>query len=301
MVETILWEDALSEYESFLNVEKGMAGPTKEAYLRDISRYRIYGEEILEVSSPVAVELEGLRSFLGFLVDKCLLSPRSLARNISSLRSFHGFLLVDGWTEIDPSELLELPRFGRKLPTVLSVEEIEKLIASIPVDKALGIRNRAIVEVLYGCGLRVSELIKLEISHIYPKEQFIRVLGKGSKERLVPIGEHALEWISTYQETARPESQNHSNMLFLNRRGNPLSRVMVFYIIKEAAQLAGLNKNISPHTFRHSFATHLLEGGADLRAVQDMLGHESITTTEIYLHMDREYLREIHAMFHPRN
>ena len=301
MANSVSWEDALNEYETFLNVEKGMAQPTREAYLRDIARYRIFAEESLEISSPIHVSLEGLRSFLSFLVDKCLLSPRSLARNISSLRSFHGFLLLDGWTEIDPSELLELPRFGRKLPTVLSVEEIEKLIATINTDKALGIRNRAIIEVLYGCGLRVSELISLEIAHIYPQEQFIRILGKGHKERLVPIGEHALEWISRYQEEARPQSLHHDNFLFLNRGGKPISRVMVFYIIKETAKLAGIDKNISPHTFRHAFATHLLEGGADLRAVQDMLGHESITTTEIYLHMDREYLREVHAMFHPRN
>ena len=297
------WKDAIREYELHLKVERGVAENSHKAYLNDIYRYRIWAEEMEGISSPKEIELDTLREFLTYLLEKVELSERSLARNISAIRSFHGYLFMDSWMEKDPSELLELPRFGRKMPTVLSVPEIEAMLASINMEKKNGIRNRAMLEVLYGAGLRVSELIGLQMSRVFFQDGFIQIIGKGSKERLVPLGGPAWTSLTRYVKEAREQlrkEKGQDSYVFLNKSGNPISRIMVFKIVKEAALAAGINKNISPHTFRHSFATHLVEGGADLRAVQEMLGHESITTTEIYLHMDREYLREVHTMYHPR-
>lgn len=280
-----------------------MATNTCENYLRDIERYSWYCQEVLKIASPLEVKLADIRSFLEFLVDDAYLNEYSLARNISSIRSFHGFLLDEDYTKENPAELLNVPKLTRKLPTVLSHHEVEKLLSIPDMNNDLGIRNRAMLELLYGAGLRVSELVNLEQSHIYNKEGFIRVFGKGSKERLVPLGATAAKYIHIYKESVRNHmmtKRGDEDILFLNRRGGRLTRNMVFIIVKETAKDAGIEKTISPHTFRHCFATHLLEGGADLRAVQEMLGHESITTTEIYLHLDRDYLKEVHRTFHPR-
>ncbi|MDX2248612.1 MAG: site-specific tyrosine recombinase XerD [Bacteroidia bacterium] len=299
----ITWLQATQEYTEYLTIERGVALNSREAYLSDLERYIFYSRQILEKNSPEQISLDNLREFLTWLVQDCFLSERSIARNISTLRSFHGFLLADGRAEHDPSQLLEMPRFGRKLPQVLSVPELERLFAAIDLTEESGVRNRAMLEVLYSSGLRVSELVGLELSRIYFEEGFLRIIGKGNKERLVPVGQPALSFLRQYLSEVRLNlkiSRGHEDFVFLNSRGSQLSRVSVFLIIKELAKAAGIKKSISPHTFRHSFATHLIEGGADLRAVQEMLGHESITTTEIYLHMDREYLREVFALYHPR-
>ena len=297
------WDQALKEYQLYLTLERSIAENSRIAYRHDVRRYQLYATEIMDVPGPEQMTLDGLREFLTFLMQECLLGERSLARNISTLRSFHGFLLADGGLAHDPSEKVGLPRFGRKLPVVLSVEEIEALLAAIDPETPQGIRTRAMLEVLYSSGLRVSELTGLALSRLYPEEGFIKIFGKGSKERLVPVGEPALEHLRHYLSAVRSQlhiQKGHEDFAFLNQKGRRLSRISVFTAVKDLAALAGIHKNVSPHTFRHSFATHLIEGGADLRAVQEMLGHESITTTEIYLHMDREYLREIHAEFHPR-
>ncbi|MEZ4772167.1 MAG: site-specific tyrosine recombinase XerD [Bacteroidia bacterium] len=299
----ISWTQAKKEYSQYLTIERGIAENSKEAYLSDLERYIFYARQILQKDSPDEISLDNLREFLTWLVQDCFLSERSLARNISTIRSFHGFLLADGATAEDPGQLLEMPRFGRKLPQVLSVPELEKLFSVIDLSDDRGIRNRAMLEILYSSGLRVSELVGLELSRIYFEEGFLRILGKGNKERLVPVGQPALAFLREYLSQVRLNlriTRGHEDFVFLNSRGSQLSRVSVFLIIKDLAHIAGIKKSISPHTFRHSFATHLIEGGADLRAVQEMLGHESITTTEIYLHMDREYLREVHALYHPR-
>lgn len=299
----ISWAQAKKEYTQYLTIERGIAENSKEAYLSDLERYILYARQILEKGSPEEIALDNLREFLTWLVQDCFLSERSIARNISTIRSFHGFLLADGATSHDPSQLLEMPRFGRKLPQVLSVPELEKLFSAIDLTHDSGIRNRAMLEVLYSSGLRVSELVGLELSRVYFEEGFLRIRGKGNKERLVPVGQPALAFLRQYLSAVRLNlkiTRGHEDFIFLNSRGSQLSRVSVFLIIKDLALAAGIKKSISPHTLRHSFATHLIEGGADLRAVQEMLGHESITTTEIYLHMDREYLREVHALYHPR-
>ncbi len=297
------WKDALMEYELYLSIERAVAENSRKAYLRDIQRYADYAETAWESKSPTEMDLDKIRSFLLFLVEKCEIAERSLARNISSLRSFHSFLYIDELMSHDPTELLELPRFGQKLPIVLSVPEIESLLNAIDLDAKHGLRNRAMLEVMYSCGLRVSELVGLVRSRIFFKEGFVQVMGKGRKERLIPMGEPAMEALSNYLEQDRNHQisyRGHEDYVFLNNRGKQISRVMIFHIVKKLCTQAGIAKNISPHSFRHSFATHLIEGGADLRAVQDMLGHESITTTEIYLHLDREYLREVFTMYHPR-
>lgn len=299
----ITWERALMEYEQYLSLERGIADNSREAYGRDLARYRIYAEEYLGLASPVEIMPDDLHDFLLFLTDQCYLGPRSLARNISSLRSFHGFLYLDEQAESDPSSLLEVPRFGRKLPDVLSVPEIEMMLKSFEVTISHELRNRAMLEVMYSSGLRVSELISLERSAVYEEDGFLRIVGKGNKERLVPIGQPAIDWIKKYESEVRIHQKihpAHQSFIFLSKLGKQLSRIMLFKIVKEACIKAGLRKSISPHTFRHSFATHMLEGGADLRAVQEMLGHASITTTEVYLHLDRQYLREVHALYHPR-
>ena len=297
------WSEALREYAVYLSIERRVADNSQEAYLRDVSRYADFAQQQQGCAHPGAVTQEDVHQFLVFLTEGCLLSGRSLARNLSSVRSFHRFLYSDNLTPQDPTEQVDLPRFGRKLPDVLSVPEIEALLDAVDLTHPQGLRNRAIVEILYGSGLRVSELTGLRRSAIYVEEGFLRILGKGSKERLVPIGGPALDWLLRYLREVRlaqPAARDSEDTVFLNRRGRPLSRVMVFHIVRDLARAAGLDRDISPHIFRHSFATHLIEGGADLRAVQEMLGHASITTTEIYLHLDREYLREVHALYHPR-
>lgn len=272
--------------------------------MRDIERYRWYMEMQKGIQRPLKVKTAQIREFIRFLVVDAFLNERSLSRNISSIRSFHTFLIHEDYTDFDPTELLETPKLAQKLPVYLTVEEIDLILAQVDMGCQLGVRNRAMLEMLYSCGLRVSELVNLQQSMIYEDEGFVRVMGKGSKERLVPLGSSAVNYMQLYREHGRNHAtpkRGEEDILFLNRRGKRLTRNMVFMIIKELAAAAGIEKKVSPHTFRHSFATHLIEGGADLRAVQEMLGHASITTTEIYLHLDRDYLKEVHRTFHPRN
>lgn len=297
------WAPVIKEYSNHLRIEKGLSKNTCDNYLRDIERYRQFFEDQQGLMSPLKIDAQSIRGFIHHLSEVCFLNERSIARNISSLRSFHGFLVMEDYAGKDPTELLDTPRLSRKLPVVLSLMEIEGLLAAIDHSTKEGTRNRAMLELLYSSGLRVSELVNLQLSMLYLEDGFIRVKGKGDKERLVPIGSDARKYISIYMDTIRRPAtpqKGEEDILFLNRRGKRLSRNMVFMIIKDLATVAGIQKNISPHTFRHSFATHLIEGGADLRAVQEMLGHESITTTEIYLHLDRDYLKEVHRTFHPR-
>ncbi|MEM0995628.1 MAG: site-specific tyrosine recombinase XerD [Bacteroidota bacterium] len=294
----------MREYKDYLRVERGLSAHTCTNYLHDTERYRWYMEEQRQISRPLKVETDDIRAFIHFLAFDAFLNERSLARNLSSLRSFHGFLVQEDYTEVDPTELLDTPRLARKLPVYLTVEEIDAMFAQLDMGTNLGLRNRAMLETLYSCGLRVSELVNLPQAMVYAEEGFARVIGKGSKERLVPIGSSALKYIQLYKEHWRNHmspKRGEEDILFLNRRGKRLTRNMVFLIIKDLSRMAKIEKTVSPHTFRHSFATHLIEGGADLRAVQEMLGHESITTTEIYLHLDRDYLKEVHRTFHPRN
>lgn len=299
----ISWEQAQKEFKLYLTVERAITENTLQAYMSDLKRYQDFANNLKEIASPEEVQLMDLHSYLQFLVEDCFLSERSMARNISTLRSFHSFLFSEELCSKDPSERLESPRFGRKLPVVLSIEEVEALFAAIDHSTPHGIRNRAMLEVLYSSGLRVSELIDLELSRMYLEDGYLNILGKGRKERLVPLGEPASNALSHYLKDVRlnyPIQTGHDDFVFLNKRGRKISRIMVFQIIKDLCLKVDIKKNVSPHTFRHTFATHLIEGGADLRAVQDMLGHESITTTEIYLHMDQQYLQEVHALYHPR-
>jgi integrase/recombinase XerD len=296
------WETYLRSYHAFLKLEKSLSAHSVEAYLHDVKLLSKYlndsGQELL----PSAVQLHHLQAFLKWIMESGMTS-RSQARITSGIRSFYRYLQAENLILKDPSELLESPKVGRKLPVVLSIAEIDSLISAIDLSQPEGERNKAILETLYGCGLRVSELIDLRISCLHFREGFIRVIGKGNKERLVPVGGIAQKQIRRYMDSVRKLQQimrGHEDILFLNRRGSKLTRAMIFTIVKELADKAGIHKNISPHTFRHSFATHLVEGGADLRAVQEMLGHESITTTEIYTHLDREYLRSTIIQYHPR-
>ena len=287
----------------FLQLEKSLSANSIEAYTRDIEKLVRFMELQYDSLSPVRVELHHLTSFLVW-VNELGLSARSQARIISGIKSFYKFLLLEDVIETDPTTLLETPRIGRKLPEVLNHEEVELILAQIDLSSPAGRRNKAMLEVLYGCGLRVSELTELRLSHIYFDQEFIRVTGKGHKERLVPIGRIALKEIRNYlpdRHSLPRIERDHEDILFLNRRGRKLSRVMVFTMIKDLVATAGIKKNISPHTFRHSFATELIDRGADLRAVQEMLGHESILTTEIYTHLDREFLRDAIIRFHPRS
>ena len=296
------WENYIKGFKAYLKLEKSLSDNSVNAYLHDIEKLVQYFEIGNIDIKPEKVTLSNLQDFIKY-INEIGLSATSQARIISGLKAFFKYLLLEDAIKQSPAELLEAPKTGRKLPDTLSVEDINKLIDAIDLSKPEGTRNKAMLETLYGCGLRVSELINLKISNIYFNEGFIKVTGKGDKERLVPVGNVALKYIRIYLENVRNKQdikKEYSDILFLNRRGAGLSRVMVFLIIKGLAERTGLKKNISPHTFRHSFATHLIEGGADLRAVQEMLGHESITTTEIYTHLDREYLREAILSFHPR-
>jgi integrase/recombinase XerD len=273
-----------------------------EAYLHDIEKLQQYIDHINADVTPAHVTNEHLKGFLSW-INEVGMEARSQARILSGIRGFFKYLLLENEIKKDPSELIESPRIGRKLPETLTVEEIDRMIQAIDMSKPEGHRNRALLETLYGCGLRVSEAVNLRITDLYFNEGFIRVTGKGNKERLIPIGQTAIKFILIYtEETRRHQAveKEAKDILFLNKRGGRLSRIMIFRIIKELAAKCGIKKTISPHTFRHSFATHLVEGGADLRAVQEMLGHESITTTEIYTHLDRRYLRDTIISFHPR-
>lgn len=299
-----MWEIQKKGFKGFLAIEKSLSDNSIEAYLRDIEKLTQYLElENKSHSTPSQLTLDDLQHFLATLVELGL-SPRSQARVISGIKAFYNYLLIENLTSVNPAELLESPKLGRKLPDSLSVEEIQLLIAGIDLSSSNGERNKAILETLYGCGLRVSELVNLKISNIYFDEEFIKVVGKGDKERLVPISRSALKQINIYLNQVRNHlsiAKGFEDFVFINRSGKALSRVMIFTIIKQLAEKVGIKKTISPHTFRHSFATHLVNAGADLRAVQDMLGHVSITTTEIYTHLDTSYLHEEIRKFHPRN
>jgi integrase/recombinase XerD len=293
--------ELLKDFRSFLALERAMSPNSIEAYTDDIMKLLQYIEAAGSNISLPSLTLKDLKSFIQYVAELGLCA-RSQTRVISGIRAFYKFLVLNGRISEDPSELLEAPKLGRKLPEVLTVDEIDRIIAAIDLSKSEGQRNKAIIETLYSCGLRVSELINLRISNLYFNQGFIKVIGKGDKERLVPISQRAIKEINNYfiDRNRIQVVKAYENILFLNRRGKMLTRVMIFTIIKELALIAGIKKNISPHTFRHSFASHLVEGGADLRAVQEMLGHESIITTEIYTHLDREYLRDVILRFHPR-
>lgn len=297
---TITWSDAAKGFGRYLRIERSLSPNSVAAYLNDVRRLEGYVTEHSEGKGPAEISYRDLTDFLAVIAgtDNAVTTQ---ARLISGIRSFFLYMITEGIITDDPSALLEAPRSGLHLPEVLSVEEIDRMIATIDLSTDLGHRNRAIIETMYGCGLRVSELVSMRLTDIHRKEGFVIVTGKGNKQRLVPIGSVTLREIDNYlaYRSAMPLI-SEQNIMFLNRRGKRLTRVMVFKIVKDAAAAAGISKNISPHTLRHSFATHLVEGGADLRAVQEMLGHESITTTEIYTHIDRSYLRDTVLMYHPR-
>ncbi|MFT3675310.1 MAG: site-specific tyrosine recombinase XerD [Chitinophagaceae bacterium] len=296
-----MWEAYKKGFRSYLQLEKSLADHTVEAYLHDLEKLTQYLQERSTLLNPSGLVLTDLQGFVHWIAGLGM-TPASQARIISGIKSFYRYCLLEKISDTDPSTLLEAPKLKRALPDVLSFDEIEQIIAQIDLSKPEGGRNKAILETLYSCGLRVSELVNLRISQLYLDVGFIRVIGKGDKERLVPIGQSAVKYINLYRQTHRQHQQvasGHEDILFLNRHGRKLSRVMIFLIIRELVQMAGIKKNVSPHTFRHSFATHLVEGGADLRAVQEMLGHESITTTEIYTHLDREFLRKTLENYHP--
>lgn len=296
----------LDLYLQFVKLEKGLSENSVISYKNDLERYLKFIRVDKKISSLEGITLQHIEDFLNFLVDEELLSASSLARNISSIRGFHEFAVVEGITPSNPAELVELPKKAQKLPEVLDQDEIAAMLDSPDTTKPSGIRDKAILECLYGTGMRVSELTNLEKDRLVFEIGFIRVTGKGNKERLVPVGEVAQDAISHYLEEVRPlflnpeNPQKAKNKIFLNQRGGALTRMSVWNIVQKAAKDAGITKHVYPHIFRHSFATHLLEGGADLRAVQEMLGHSSILTTEIYTHVDRSFLHQVHKEFHPR-
>jgi len=296
------WESEIKEFKNYLKLEKGLSDNSINAYVTDLFKLVQSFENSNYKIAPEDVKLKHLKEFINDVNDRGI-SPRTQARIISGIKSFYKFLLIEEKIDRDPTALLEAPKIGRKLPEVLSIEEIDAIINAIDTKKPEGQRNKAILETLYSCGLRVSELIELKISNMFFESGFIKIEGKGNKERLVPISNKAIKeinlYLSEYRRTLKIYEQ-HEDILFLNRRGKKLSRVMIFTIIKDIANMLNIDKNISPHTFRHSFATHLIDGGANLRAVQEMLGHESIITTEIYTHLDKEYLKNTIASYHPR-
>ncbi|MEO9483863.1 MAG: site-specific tyrosine recombinase XerD [Ekhidna sp.] len=297
------WDLYTKQFKNYLKLERSLAKNSVDAYIADISKLRQFFELKARDTSPTKVIQQDLIDFLEF-INELGMSAYTQARMVSGLKSFFRFLIYEEVITKDPSELLEAPKLGRKLPDTLDLPEIEQLFEAIDMSTPEGTRNRAMLETLYSSGLRVSELINLKISNIHEDIGFLRVIGKGSKERLVPIGRSALKHIKIFRDEIRVHidvKQGFEDHLFVTKRGKAISRVMVFMVIKDLAVKIGLKKNISPHTFRHSFATHLIEGGADLRAVQEMLGHESITTTEIYTHLDRDYLKQVITQFHPRS
>lgn len=295
------WEHALKDYEHYLKLERGLAANSIENYKLDVEKLIIYLANHQLNESPSEIKKDLVQQFIYDIAK--VVNPRSQARIISGLKSFFSYLVFEGYRPDNPLDLIESPKIGRKLPDTLSENEINELIAQIDLSKPEGERNRAMLETLYGCGLRVSELIELKISDLFFEEDFIKVTGKGNKQRFVPISNINKKYITIYKNEVRTHlkiQKDFEDTLFLNRRGKQLTRAMIFTIVKNLAKEIGLQKNISPHTFRHSFATHLLENGADLRAIQQMLGHESITTTEVYIHVDRTHLAEVMNKFHPR-
>ena len=296
------WASYKKGFESYLKLEKSLAKNTMYAYLADIDKLFQYFSMHNPDLKLDEIRSSHLQSFIEWIAQIGV-NKRSQARIISGVRSFFKYLLIEDVIQENPASLLQLPRLEKKLPVVLSVEEIDSIIEAIDMSNDNAHRNRAIIETLYGCGLRVSELTELKLTSLFFREEFIKVYGKGNKERLIPLGSHAARQLKIYidnERTHKPVIKGFENYVFLNQRGRKLTRVMIFTIIKNLCKKAGISKNVSPHTFRHSFATHLVEGGADLRVVQDLLGHESITTTEIYTHLDREYLRDTIMMYHPR-
>jgi len=298
----MIWQSYIKGFKAFLQLERSLSVNSVEAYIHDIEKFVQYLDCQKLNIIPEKIELNHLRDFLKW-INELGMGARSQSRIISGIKAFYKYLLLEDIITVNPAELLESPRIGRKLPDTLSVEEINELIEAIDLSKPEGVRNKAILETLYSCGLRVSELTGLKISNLYFNEGYIKIIGKGDKERLVPIGNSAQKYINIYLENIRNHltiKKDSEDILFLNKRGGKISRVMIFIIVKELAGKIGLKKTISPHTFRHSFASHLVDGGADLRAVQEMLGHESIITTEIYTHLDLAYLRDAIIRFHPR-
>ncbi len=296
-----MWQPYKKSYKAYLQLEKSLSDNSVEAYMCDLEKLTQYLQAENNMKTPADIVLKDLQEFIQGIA-KMGINATSQARIISGIKSFFKYCLIENIIIKDPSVLLEAPKLKRALPDVLSFDEIEKIIAAIDMSTPDGTRNRAILETMYSCGLRVSETVNLKLSNLYLDIGFVRVIGKGDKERLVPVGSDAIKHIKIYKENIRNHitpKKNNEDIVFLNRFGSGLSRVMIFYIIKDLAKKAGITKSISPHTFRHSFATHLVEGGADLRAVQEMLGHESITTTEIYTHLDRDYLRSTLNQFHP--
>lgn len=297
------WSSFIKQFENYLKLERSLSQNSVDAYVRDVEKLDQFIEIKKLYISPLKITSKHLQSFLEY-INELGMSSYSQARILSGLKAFYKFLIFEELISADPTALIEGPKIGRKLPDTLDYSEIEKLLAAIDLSTPEGGRNRAMLEMLYSSGLRVSELIDLRLANVHSDIGFLRVIGKGNKERLVPIGREALKYLKIYIDEIRvhtPKIETFSSYVFLNRSGRKLTRVMVFLIIKALAAKIGLKKNISPHTFRHSFATHLIEGGADLRAVQEMLGHESITTTEIYTHLDRDYLRQVVQQFHPRS
>lgn len=295
------WEDALSDYLNYLRLERGLAGNSIAGYARDLDKLHEYIIETHPGIGPIQIQRNHIEHFVHRLSET--VQPRSQARTLSGLRGFFEYLNFEGYREDNPMDLIQSPKLGRKLPDTLSVSEINRIIGSINRSTPEGERNRAILETLYGCGLRVSELLNLKTGDLYFDEGFLLVTGKGSKQRFVPVGKFNQSCIALYLKEIRPQwspKKGCEDLIFLNRRGGKLSRAMIFAVVKDLSIKAGLQKKISPHTFRHSFASHLLQNGADIRAIQQMLGHESITTTEVYLHLDRRHLSEVIHRFHPR-
>ncbi len=296
------WKQAQEDYRSYLKIERGLAQNSIVNYLLDIEKLVLFLNGNTISDSPIQIQKDTLQQFIYDIAKE--VNPRSQARIISGLKSFFNYLVFEDYRPDNPMDLIESPKIGRKLPDTLSLDEIDELTRVIDLSKPEGERNRAIIETLYGCGLRVSELIHLRISDLYFEEDFIKVTGKGDKQRFVPISDITKKYIDIYRKQIRIHQKvqkGSEDILFLNRRGKQLTRAMIFTIVKQLAEKTGLRKTISPHTFRHSFATHLLENGADLRAIQQMLGHESITTTEVYMHVDRTYLADVIHQFHPRS
>ncbi|MCG8309221.1 MAG: site-specific tyrosine recombinase XerD [Cytophagales bacterium] len=298
------WDTLIHRFANYLRLERSLSDNSVQAYVRDVTKLKQFADISNLDVSPMRVTTQHIQNFLQYLGDGLEISAYSQSRMLSGIKSFYNFLEYEGMMDKNPAKLIDSPKLGRKLPDVLNIFEIEKMLNSIDMSAPQGGRNRAMLEVLYSSGLRVSELINLKMNQIYFDIGFLRVLGKGNKERLVPIGKSALKYLGIYMEEIRTQikpQKGYENFVFLNRRGRGLTRVMVFTIVKDLVRATGIQKRVSPHTFRHSFATHLVEGGADLRAVQEMLGHESITTTEIYTHLDREYLKQIIEEYHPRS
>jgi integrase/recombinase XerD len=298
------WNSYIKQFSNYLKLERSLSENSIQAYTRDVEKLNQFMEMSHPTVSPLKITARQLQGFIEY-INELGMSAHSQARILSGIKAFYKFMMIEDLVEDDPTALIEGPKLGRKLPDTLDLPEIEKLFEAIDLSKDGGQRNRAMLEVLYSSGLRVSELVELKRGNVYFDIGFLRVIGKGNKERLVPCGKEALKFLKIYLDEIRgkdkPVQKGFESHVFLNNRGKKLSRVMVFLIIKDLAERIGLKKSISPHTFRHSFATHLIEGGADLRAVQEMLGHESITTTEIYTHLDRDYLKQVIQEFHPRS